>query len=64
MAIQNNDAKALETSLVPFSDFQKVAAQILSVSKEESDEQMQRFQAENPRGKAKKSKPEKSKKTA
>lgn len=59
-----NQSQSPETPLLPFSDFQKIAAKVLSVSKEESDEQMQRFQAENPKGKAKKSKVVKSKKTS
>ncbi len=53
-----------DTPLIPFSEFTQAATKVLSVSKEESDEQMQRFQAENPKAKTKKSKTAKSKKTA
>ncbi|MDF2439096.1 MAG: hypothetical protein JWN98_80 [Abditibacteriota bacterium] len=43
-----------DAPLIPFSDFQAIAAKVLSVSKEESDKQLEKFQASNPKGKAQK----------
>lgn len=42
------------TPLIPLSDFQQIAAKVLSVSKEESDKQLEKFQASNPKGKGQK----------
>jgi len=39
------------TELLPFEQFQEVAKQVLSVSKEKSDEQLERFQKTNPKAK-------------
>jgi ABC-type transporter MlaC component len=56
--------QTFEENLLPFSDFQKIAAKVLSVSKEDSDKQMEEFQASNPNGKTKKAEKPKQKKTA
>jgi len=52
------------TPLIPFADFQKIAAKVLSVSKEESDKQLRQFQAANPKSEKNKPKRRKGKKAA
>jgi len=52
------------TPLIPFADFQKVAAKVLSVSKKESDKQLRDFQESNPKGTAQKPRNGKMKKAA